>query len=58
MRKRACLWLTGVALVAGALLLTDRLLWAPGLTEDNVRRLLPGKTLAEVEALLGSPLSL
>jgi hypothetical protein len=45
----------GVALVVGALLLTDRLLWAPGLTEDNVRRIKAGMILAEVEALLGSP---
>ena len=37
------------------MLLTDRLLWAPGLTEDNVRRLRPGMTLADVEALLGGP---
>ena len=55
MRKRALLWLTGLALVALALLLTDWLLWAPGLTEDNVRRIKPGMTLAEVEALLGGP---
>jgi hypothetical protein len=42
-------------LVIGALLLTDRLLWQPGLTEGNVRRLQPGVTLMEVEALLGGP---
>jgi hypothetical protein len=35
MRKRVCLWLSGVALVVGALFLTDRLLWQPGLTQDN-----------------------
>jgi hypothetical protein len=55
MRKRASLWLLGVALAVGALLLTDALLWQPGLTEDNVRRIRPGLTLAEVEALLGGP---
>jgi hypothetical protein len=55
MRRRADLWLAGVALVVGALLLTDRLLWEPGLTEDNVHRLWPGMTLAEVEALPGGP---
>ena len=57
MRRRALLWLVGLALVVGALLLTDRLLWQPGLTEDNVRRIRPGMTLAEVEALLGGPAS-
>jgi hypothetical protein len=55
MSRRALLWLAGVALVALALLLTDWLLWEPGLTEDNVRRLRPGMILAEVEALLGGP---
>src|SRR5262249_35520607 len=55
MRRRVLLWLAGVALVVGALLLTDRLLWQPGLTEGNVRRLRPGMPLAEVEALLGGP---
>jgi hypothetical protein len=55
MRKRALLWLAGLALAVGALLLTDRLLWQPGLTEDNVRRLRPSMTLVEVEALLGGP---
>jgi hypothetical protein len=53
MRRRALLWLAGLALVVGALFLTDWLLWQPGLTEDNVRRIKPGMTLAEVEALLG-----
>ena len=48
-------WLAGLALVVGALLLTDALLWAPGLTEGNVRRIRPGMSLAEVEALLGGP---
>jgi hypothetical protein len=45
----------GLVLVVLAFLLTDALLWAPGLTEANVRRIKPGMTLAEVEALLGSP---
>jgi len=55
MSRRALLWLAGVTLVALALLLTDRLLWQPGLTEENVRRIRPGMTLAEVETLLGGP---
>jgi hypothetical protein len=55
MPKRALLWLGGIALIACALLLTDRPLWRPGLTEDNMRRLRPGVTLAGVEALLGGP---
>jgi hypothetical protein len=55
MPRRALLLLAGLALVVGALLLTDRLLWEPGLNEENVNRLRPGMTLAEVEALLGGP---
>jgi hypothetical protein len=55
MRRRALLWMGGVALVVGVLLLTDWLLWEPGLTEDNVRRIRPVMPLAEVEALLGGP---
>jgi hypothetical protein len=55
MSRRAYLWAGGVALVACALLLTDRLLWEPGPTKDNVRRIRPGMTLAEVEELLGGP---
>jgi len=50
MSSRALLWLARLAL-----LLTDRLLWQPSLTEDNVRRLRPGITLAQVEGLLGGP---
>jgi hypothetical protein len=57
MSRRALLWLAGLALVVGALLLTGRLLWQPGLTEDNVSRIRPGMTLAEVEALLSGPAS-
>ena len=39
MRKRVCVGMTRVALVVDALLLTDGLLWRPGQTEVNVRRL-------------------
>jgi hypothetical protein len=52
---RALLWLAGLALVVGALLLTDRLLWQPGLTADNVRRIPQGVMLAQAERLLSSP---
>jgi hypothetical protein len=43
----------GLALVAGAFLLTDALLWRPGVTEANVRRIRPGMKRTEVEAVLG-----
>jgi hypothetical protein len=55
MRRHAFLCLAGLALVVGLLLLTDRLLWQPRLTEDNVRRIRPGMTLEQVEAILGPP---
>src|SRR5262249_54572127 len=55
MSRRALLWLTGLALVVGALLLTDRRLWGPGRPEDNVRRLGRGMTWVEVGARLGGP---
>jgi hypothetical protein len=42
-------------LVTVAFLLTDRLLWQPGVTEANVRRIRAGMTLADVEAILGAP---
>ena len=54
-RRTYLLVVAGLALVALAMLLTDRLLWAPGLTADNMRRVRPGMTLAEVEELLGGP---
>jgi hypothetical protein len=43
----------GLALVALALLLTDALLWRPGVTEANVKRIRAGMTLEEVRALFG-----
>jgi hypothetical protein len=49
----------GVALAALALALTD---WAlslqPGVTERNVRRVRPGMTLEEVDAILGGQVRL
>src|SRR5262245_51878302 len=50
-------YLTGVALLllAGAFLLTDRLVRPPGITEANVKRIRPGMTPTAVERLLGGP---
>ncbi len=45
----------GAALVLAAFWLTNWLLWEPGLTEENIRRIRPGMTLTEVEAMLGRP---
>src|SRR5262245_48009928 len=54
MPRRVYLLGLGVALVGLALAFTD---WAlslrPGVSEQNVKRIRPGMTLAEVEALLG-----
>jgi hypothetical protein len=56
MSGRVYLLGVGLALVAGALAFTD---WAlslqPGVTEANVRRIRPGMTRVQVEALLGPP---
>ena len=48
-------YLTGLAmlLLVGAFLLTDWLLWEPGVTERNVRLVKPGVALERVEGLLG-----
>ena len=54
-RRAYLLCFAGLALVVGALLLTDHLLWQPGLSEENVKRIQPGMTLKQVEALLGGP---
>lgn len=50
-------YLLGVGLVpvAGAFLLTNALVWHPGVTAANVARIRSGMTPAEVEALLGGP---
>ncbi|MCI0459975.1 MAG: outer membrane protein assembly factor BamE [Gemmataceae bacterium] len=57
MSKRVYLLGVGLLLVAGAFLLADWLLTpplTPGVTERNVKRLRPGMTRGEVEAILGS----
>jgi hypothetical protein len=56
MSRRALLWLAGLALVVGALLVTDSLLWEPGLSEKNLKRLRAGMTPADVEELRGGAL--
>ena len=53
MSRRVYLLGVGIVLVAGAFLLTDALLWRPGVTEANVRRIRPGMKRTEVEAVLG-----
>ena len=48
-------YLTGLALLLLAItfLLTHELLWQPGVTEGNARRIRAGMALGDVEALLG-----
>jgi hypothetical protein len=53
MSRQVYLLGVGVVLVAGALLLTDALLWESAVTEANVQRIRPGMTLEEVEGILG-----
>jgi hypothetical protein len=55
MSRRVYLLGVGLALVAMAFVVMDALLWEPGVTEANVRRIRPGMTLAQVEAILGGP---
>src|SRR5262245_59450386 len=43
----------GLALVAVAFVITDALLWRPGVTAANVKRIREGMTLTEVQALFG-----
>jgi hypothetical protein len=45
----------GLALVALAFVLMDALLWRPGLTEANVRRIREGMKLNEVDAIIHGP---
>jgi hypothetical protein len=55
MSRRVYLLGIALALVALGLVLTDALLWRPEATETNLRRIRPGMTLREVEAILGGP---
>ncbi len=54
-RRTYILCVIGAALILAAFWLTNRLLWEPGLTEENAKSIRPGMTLAEVEGLLGGP---
>jgi hypothetical protein len=53
MSKRVFLLGVGLAVVALAFLLTEELLWQPGITGASVRRVRPGMTLQEVKAIFG-----
>ena len=53
MSKRVFFCGVALVLVAVAFLLTDQLLWEPGVTAANVRQLRPGMTMQEVEGILG-----
>ncbi len=53
MRRQTYLLGVGLALVALAFVLTDALLWRPGVTEANYRRIRAGMPQAEIERLLG-----
>jgi hypothetical protein len=55
MSRRVYLLGVGLALVALAFIVTDTLLWRPGVTEANVRRIRAGMTVTEVAARLGGP---
>jgi hypothetical protein len=55
MSRQVYLMGVGLALVALAFVVTDALLWGPGVTEANVRRVRVGMTIREVESILGGP---
>jgi hypothetical protein len=45
----------GMVLVALAFLLTDAMLWQPGVTEANARQVREGMTARQIEDILGPP---
>jgi hypothetical protein len=55
MSRQVYLLGVGLALVAGAFVVTDRLSYPPGVTEANAGRVREWMSLREVEALLGAP---
>src|SRR5438445_13678227 len=55
MSRRVYLLGIGLTLVTLAFALTEALLWRPEATEANLRRIRPGMTLREVEAIFGRP---
>jgi hypothetical protein len=55
MSRQTFLLGVGIAVVALAFAVTDRMIGpSPGVTEANARRIQPGMTLREVEAILGA----
>jgi hypothetical protein len=55
MNRRVYFGAVALYILVLAFLLTDWLVWQPGVTEANVKRIRSGMTLAQVEALLGRP---
>jgi hypothetical protein len=55
MSRQVYLLGVGLVLVALAFVLTDALLWRREASRANLRRIRPGMTLREVEAILGGP---
>src|SRR5215470_1382865 len=55
MNRQVYLLGVALALLTGAFLLTNALLYPPGVTEANFRRLRQGMTVGQVNALFGCP---
>jgi hypothetical protein len=55
MSKRVYFFGLAMSAVALAFVLAEQLFWEPGVSAASVRRIRPGMTLAEVEAILGGP---
>src|SRR5262249_9187792 len=58
MSKQTYLLGVSIGLVAIAFVVTCELVWRPGITEANARRIRLGMTRGEVEAILGGPVTL
>ena len=55
MSRRVYLLGVGIVLVVLAFVLTDALLWEPGVTEANARLVRPGMSLLQAEEIFGEP---